>query len=72
MSATAAESTESRRPPVSNSGRAQERVPRTSYLFPVLSTQHPARFRTAINDGELSWRSDPSKTLYHGSSISVA
>jgi hypothetical protein len=46
---TAAESTESRRPPVSNSGQAQEMVPRASTLFPALSC-----------------RSDPPKTLYHG------
>jgi hypothetical protein len=63
---TAAESTESRRPPVSNSGQAQEMVPRASTLFPALSILHRERIRAAINDGEISCRSDPPKTLYHG------
>jgi hypothetical protein len=35
-------------------------------LFPALSILHRARIRAAINGGEMSWRSDPPKTLYHG------
>jgi hypothetical protein len=66
MSDTAAKVTESRWPPVKNSGWTREMAPRTSYPSPALSVPHRARIRTAaariaagIIGGELSWRPDP-------------
>jgi hypothetical protein len=47
-------------PPVNHSGRAQEMAPRTIHPFPGVIRLYRARIRAAINDGELSWRSDPS------------
>jgi hypothetical protein len=66
MSDTTAKVTESRWPPVKNSGWTWEMAPHTSYPSPALSVPHWARIRTAatritagIVGGELSWRPDP-------------
>jgi hypothetical protein len=76
MSATAVEFTESRRPPVSNSGWAWEMAPRTGYPSPTLSTPYRPRIRTAValilaQRGRRRWASRAGnlihpRALYHG------